>query len=74
MGKKFRGSDKLGKIIIGFGILFSGLLNMTGSVNQLLPLWPRPAVWSYAARTLPEGSCASRRRASELVESMLESQ
>jgi len=35
MGVKFRGSDKLGKIIIGFGILFSGLLNMTDAVSTL---------------------------------------
>lgn len=35
MGKKFRGSDKIGKIIIGFGILFSGLLNMTDGVSGL---------------------------------------
>lgn len=35
MGKKFRGSDKIGKIIIGFGILFSGLLNMTDGVSSL---------------------------------------
>lgn len=35
MGKKFRGSEKIGKIIIGFGILFSGLLNMTDAVSSL---------------------------------------
>ena len=35
MGKKFRGSDKLGRIMIGFGILFSGLLNMTDAVSTL---------------------------------------
>lgn len=35
MGKKFKGSDKAGKIIIGFGILFSGLLNMTNAVSGL---------------------------------------
>lgn len=35
MGKKFRGSEKAGRIIIGFGILFSGLLNMTDAVSGL---------------------------------------
>lgn len=35
MGVKFKGSEKLGKIIIGFGILFSGLLNMTDAVSTL---------------------------------------
>ncbi|MDO5337341.1 MAG: Na/Pi cotransporter family protein [Eubacteriales bacterium] len=35
MGKKFRGSEKAGRIIIGFGILFSGLLNMTDGVSSL---------------------------------------
>ena len=35
MGMKFRGSDKLGRIMIGFGILFSGLLNMTEAVEVL---------------------------------------
>lgn len=35
MGFKFQGSDKLGRIIIGFGILFSGLMNMTGAVESL---------------------------------------
>lgn len=35
MGKKFRGSEKAGRIIIGFGILFSGLLNMTDAVSSL---------------------------------------
>lgn len=35
MGKKFRGSEKVGRIIIGFGILFSGLLNMTDAVSGL---------------------------------------
>ncbi|MDO5540471.1 MAG: Na/Pi cotransporter family protein [Eubacteriales bacterium] len=35
MGKKFKGSDKAGRIIIGFGILFSGLLNMTDAVSGL---------------------------------------
>lgn len=35
MGVKFKGSDKVGKIIIGFGILFSGLLNMTDAVSTL---------------------------------------
>lgn len=35
MGKKFRGSEKVGRIIIGFGILFSGLLNMTEAVSGL---------------------------------------
>lgn len=35
MGKKFKGSDKVGQIVIGFGILFSGLLNMTDAVSTL---------------------------------------
>lgn len=35
MGKKFRVSEKAGRIIIGFGILFSGLLNMTDAVSGL---------------------------------------
>lgn len=35
MGKSFRGSEKVGRIIIGFGILFSGLLNMTDAVSGL---------------------------------------
>lgn len=35
MGMKFKGSDKIGQIIIGFGILFSGLLNMTDAVSSL---------------------------------------
>ena len=35
MGKKFRVSEKVGRIIIGFGILFSGLLNMTEAVSGL---------------------------------------
>ena len=30
-----KGSDKVGKIVIGFGILFSGLLNMTDAVGTL---------------------------------------
>lgn len=35
MNKKIRGGDKIGQIIIGFGILFSGLLNMTDAVSVL---------------------------------------
>lgn len=35
MGMKFKGSEKVGQIIIGFGILFSGLLNMTDAVGTL---------------------------------------
>jgi len=35
MGFKFRNSKTLSNILIGFGILFSGLLNMTGAVNTL---------------------------------------
>lgn len=35
MGKQFKGSEKVGRIIIGFGILFSGLLNMTDAVSGL---------------------------------------
>lgn len=35
MAHPFNGSDKVGRIVIGFGILFSGLMNMTGAVNTL---------------------------------------
>lgn len=35
MNKKQGGSQKAGQIIIGFGILFSGLLNMTETVGKL---------------------------------------
>lgn len=35
MGWKSKDSDKVGQIIIGFGILFSGLLNMTDAVSVL---------------------------------------
>ena len=35
MGRPFKGSEKVGRIVIGFGILFSGLMNMTGAVNTL---------------------------------------
>lgn len=35
MGSFFKNSRSVGNIAIGFGILFSGLLNMTGSVNNL---------------------------------------
>ena len=35
MNKKQGSSEKVGQIIIGFGILFSGLLNMTDSVGKL---------------------------------------
>lgn len=35
MAFKFRSSDRIGRICIGFGILFSGLLNMTGAVSSL---------------------------------------
>lgn len=35
MGMKSRDSGKVGQIIIGFGILFSGLLNMTDAVGVL---------------------------------------
>ncbi|MDO4312312.1 MAG: Na/Pi cotransporter family protein [Eubacteriales bacterium] len=35
MGVKSKGSGTLGQIIIGFGILFSGLLNMTDAVGTL---------------------------------------
>ncbi len=34
MGLKFKKSDNIGKIAVGFGILFSGLLNMTGAVSS----------------------------------------
>ena len=30
-----KGSDRVGKIVIGFGILFSGLMNMTDAVSSL---------------------------------------
>lgn len=33
MGLKFKKSDNIGKIAVGFGILFSGLLNMTSAVS-----------------------------------------
>ena len=35
MAFKFKSSDRIGQIFIGFGILFSGLLNMTGAVSSL---------------------------------------
>lgn len=35
MGMKSKDSGKIGQIIIGFGILFSGLLNMTDAVSAL---------------------------------------
>lgn len=35
MGSFFKNAKSIGKIAIGFGILFSGLLNMTGAVNVL---------------------------------------
>ncbi len=35
MSMKSENSGKVGQIIIGFGILFSGLLNMTGAVSTL---------------------------------------
>lgn len=35
MAFKFKSSDRIGNICIGFGILFSGLLNMTGAVGSL---------------------------------------
>ena len=35
MGFKFKNSKTVGNILIGFGILFSGLLNMTGAVSTL---------------------------------------
>lgn len=35
MSKRFKSSDKVGQIVIGFGILFSGLLNMTDAVSAL---------------------------------------
>ena len=35
MGFKFKNSNRIGNIAIGFGILFSGLMNMTGSVTSL---------------------------------------
>ena len=35
MGSFFKNSKSVGNIAIGFGILFSGLLNMTGAVNSL---------------------------------------
>lgn len=35
MGNFIKNAHSVGKIAIGFGILFSGLLNMTGAVNNL---------------------------------------
>jgi len=35
MGMKFKNSKTVGNILIGFGILFSGLLNMTDAVSKL---------------------------------------
>ena len=35
MGSFFKNAKSIGNIAIGFGILFSGLLNMTGAVNSL---------------------------------------
>ena len=35
MAHPFKGSDKVGRIVIGFGILFSGLMNMTAAVSTL---------------------------------------
>lgn len=35
MGFKIQGSEILGQILIGFGILFSGLMNMTAAVGTL---------------------------------------
>ena len=35
MSGKFKNGDKVGQIVIGFGILFSGLLNMTDAVSTL---------------------------------------
>ena len=35
MGKKTKNSGRVGQIVIGFGILFSGLLNMTDAVSSL---------------------------------------
>ena len=35
MSRPFKDSDKVGRIAVGFGVLFSGLLNMTGAVNTL---------------------------------------
>ena len=35
MGSFFKNAKSIGSIAVGFGILFSGLLNMTGAVNSL---------------------------------------
>ena len=35
MGFHFKNAKSIGNIAVGFGILFSGLLNMTGAVNSL---------------------------------------
>lgn len=35
MSKRFKNSDTVGRIVIGFGILFSGLMNMTDAVSVL---------------------------------------
>ena len=35
MTRKDKGSDTVGRVVIGFGILFSGLMNMTDAVSSL---------------------------------------
>ena len=35
MGMKFKNAKNVGSILMGFGILFSGLMNMTGAVDSL---------------------------------------
>ena len=35
MGMKFKNAKTIGNILMGFGILFSGLMNMTGAVDSL---------------------------------------
>ena len=35
MTNRFQEADKVGRIVIGFGVLFSGLLNMTDAVSKL---------------------------------------
>ena len=35
MGKEFHNSKAMGNVAIGFGVLFSGLMNMTGAVDTL---------------------------------------
>lgn len=46
MGANFKNSKSIGSIAIGFGILFTGLLNMTGAVDSLADTGVFDAVFS----------------------------